>query len=300
MSKEVTAVLSTPTHTWPMLWTNAAHPVTHACSFAQSRSIDNSRTRRVKARLPSTRWSVVWPLASRVCHGSTARARTGWTRSRFPTLYISDLSACVAHSSLKTRYTRPQCQHSLLPLKNSRSNDAAHDNNRPCGQAQRVSRTLMISFHATAPLDCAGACCLQPPTHHRTHHIPQHTPFNTSHTHAPRRQHATHSSALAASSPCKRSCGGRHGPCSGACGSKSRTLAPSNSQSVGGLNRQSVAPPPEAIGLYYSTATGKTQEVADKIKDVSCGGVGGGAVEAGTRLCLLVRAVLCVACAQQQ
>jgi hypothetical protein len=58
-------------------------------------------------------------------------------------------------------------------------------------------------------------------------------------------------------------CGGK-GPCCGGC--KSGLAAPSGSSN---LNRRTMAPPPEALGIYYSTATGKTQEVADKIKDVS-------------------------------
>ncbi|WIA37561.1 hypothetical protein OEZ86_014468 [Tetradesmus obliquus] len=64
-------------------------------------------------------------------------------------------------------------------------------------------------------------------------------------------------------SGCNRSC-----PASkaGAAGCKKAALAPSPASKP--LPRQQLAPPPEALGIYYSTATGKTEEVANIIKEV--------------------------------
>lgn len=74
------------------------------------------------------------------------------------------------------------------------------------------------------------------------------------------RQRLGPSNPLASPGACRRTCAGK-GPCSGHCKSGPSSVKP--------LDRKSIAPPPEALGIYYSTATGKTQEVADKIKDVS-------------------------------
>lgn len=77
--------------------------------------------------------------------------------------------------------------------------------------------------------------------------------------------HGTHSGLV--SRPCTRSCGGL---CSkGSSLSTSSCLPTSTSGGSSGSSR--LCPPPEALGIYYSTSTGHTQEVADLIKEVSQG-----------------------------
>lgn len=75
--------------------------------------------------------------------------------------------------------------------------------------------------------------------------------------------HGTHSSLQPR--PCSRSCGGL---CS-----KFSSLTTTSTSSSNSSRR--LCPPPEALGIYYSTSTGHTQEVAEVIKEA----LGGAAQE---------------------
>jgi hypothetical protein len=93
-----------------------------------------------------------------------------------------------------------------------------------------------------------------------------------------------------------RPCSGcsRTSPSSKSVGSSCKKAALAAPPASKQLTRQHIAAPTEAVGIYYSTATGKTEEVANIIKDVSASCVHVGELPAASSATLfLLHACLC-------